>query len=436
LKNKVSIVYQISAVFITFTALLTVFFYFYFVKTQKETFEQQFNQKNNSVLQTVQIGLEIGLQNENFEVIKKMFDWVKLQPDFEWIGIKDSSGMIFAQYPESNIKESDLQRFTSVNMPIISYSKLWKTSLDSGVVYVSFNTKNYKAKKDNLLHDILLSSIFLFLIVIIVSIAISIVLSRPIIQLQNVMNKVGEGDFDFRTKISGNKEIANLANSFHLMMDEIQLERKKSEKLLLNILPKQIANRLKKGEVNISDSYSDVSILFADLVGFTELSSKLDAHRLVEVLNEIFTQFDLVCEKYNIEKIKTIGDCYMAAANLPTPDNKSALKLIIMAKEMIEILSVIEKKYAYNLQIRIGINTGRVVAGVIGKSKFIYDLWGDAVNLASRFESHGLPGRIQISESTYEMIKSDLGPELNFEDRGLIKIKGKNEQRAYLLKLT
>jgi class 3 adenylate cyclase len=243
------------------------------------------------------------------------------------------------------------------------------------------------------------------------------------------MNKVAEGDFHYRAEISGNREISNLAHSFHFMMDEIQAERKKSESLLLNILPKAIAVRLIKGEANISDEYSDVSILFADLVGFTQLSAKLDAHQLVTVLNEIFTQFDLLCEKYNVEKIKTIGDCYMAASNLPTPDKESATNIIKMAQEMLDILATVEEKYHYNLQIRIGINTGKVVAGVIGKSKFIYDLWGDAVNLASRFESHGQPGKIQISESTFKIVEG----KFKFEDRGLIKIKGKEEQRAYFL---
>ncbi|MDD4974454.1 MAG: adenylate/guanylate cyclase domain-containing protein [Bacteriovorax sp.] len=429
MKNRISIVHQIFIVFITFTALLTMSFYFYFTKTQKEIFENQFNQKNKSVLETVKIGLEIGLQNENFEAIQKIFDWVKTQPDFEWIGIKDSSGIFFAQYPESHMKESELLKLNNINMSAISYSKKWQTSLDSGIIYINFSTKSYKNKKEIFLKDVFISSLFLFVIVILGSVFISILLSRPIVKLQNIMNKVAEGDFNYNVEISGNKEISNLAHSFHFMMDEIQSERKKSESLLLNILPKAIANRLKKGEVNISDSYPDVSILFADLVGFTELSSKLDAHQLVEVLNEIFTQFDLLCEKYNIEKIKTIGDCYMAASNLPNPDSNSALNIVKMAKEMIVILSGIEEKYHFNLQIRIGINTGRVVAGVIGKSKFIYDLWGDAVNLASRLESHGMPGKIQISESTFELVKNKFA----FEDRGLIKVKGKGDQRAYLV---
>lgn len=421
--------HQIFIVFILLTAFLLAGSYFYFANNQKETFESQFNQKNKSVLETVKVGLEIGLQNENFEAIQKVFSWVKLQPDFEWIGIEDSSGAFFAQYPEIGIKESDLKKFTDIRMPVIAYSQELQTPMEKSKVYITFSTKGYREKKNKLINDVLISFIFLFIIVALVSFLISVALSRPIVKLQEAMNNVAKGDLGFRAELSGAKEIIGLTKSFHYMMDEIQSERKRSENLLLNILPKVIAERLKKGESNISDSYSNVNILFADLVGFTELSSQLDAHRLVEVLNNIFTEFDNLCEKYNVEKIKTIGDSYMAASNLPTPDSNGAVNLVMMAKEMITVLSKIEEKYQYNLQVRIGINSGRAVAGVIGKSKFIYDLWGDSVNLASRLESHGIPGRIQVSEELYLQVKDHF----QFEERGMIKVKGKGELKTYLL---
>lgn len=421
--------HQIFIVFILLTAFLLAGSYFYFANNQKETFESQFNQKNKSVLETVKVGLEIGLQNENFEAIQKVFSWVKLQPDFEWIGIEDSSGAFFAQYPEIGIKESDLKKFTDIRMPVIAYSQELQTPMEKSKVYITFSTKGYREKKNKLINDVLISFIFLFIIVALVSFLISVALSRPIVKLQEAMNNVAKGDLGFRAELSGAKEIIGLTKSFHYMMDEIQSERKRSENLLLNILPKVIAERLKKGESNISDSYSNVNILFADLVGFTELSSQLDAHRLVEVLNNIFTEFDNLCEKYNVEKIKTIGDSYMAASNLPTPDSNGAVNLVMMAKEMITALSKIEEKYQYNLQVRIGINSGRAVAGVIGKSKFIYDLWGDSVNLASRLESHGIPGRIQVSEELYLQVKDHF----QFEERGMIKVKGKGELKTYLL---
>ncbi len=429
MKNKISIVHQIFIVFILLTASLLAGSYFYFANNQKETFEFQFNQKNRSVLETVKVGLEIGLQNENFEAIQKVFSWVKQQPDFEWIGIKDSSGTFFAQYPEIDVKEKDLKKYTDINMPVVSYSEDFQAAAEKDTVYITFSTKNYKEKKNKLISDVLISFLFLFVVVALVSLLISFALSRPIVRLQDAMDNVAKGDLGFRAELTGTKEIVSLTNSFHFMMDEIQSERKRSENLLLNILPKVIAERLKKGESNISDAYSDVNILFADLVGFTELSSKLDAHKLVEVLNHIFTEFDNLCEKYNIEKIKTIGDSYMAASNLPTPDSNGAVNLVMMAKDMIVALAKIEEEYKYNLQVRIGINSGRAVAGVIGKSKFIYDLWGDSVNLASRLESHGIPGRIQVSEEMYQHVKDHF----QFEERGMIKVKGKGELRTYLL---
>jgi class 3 adenylate cyclase len=401
----------------------------YFTKNQKEVFVKQFDQKNTSILHTVKIGLEIGLQNENLEAIKTIFDWVKVQPDFEWIGIKDSSGMFFAQFPESKIKEADLLKLNNINMPFISYAQDWKTSLDSGTIYIKFNTKNFSKKKAIFLNDIIYSSTLLIMIVVFVSLFISILFSGPIIKLQHAMNKVAAGDFTYSTAVEGNKEITSLTNSFIFMLEEIKTERKKSESLLLNILPSEIANRLKKGEINISNEYSNVSILFADLVGFTPLSEKLNAHQLVELLNEIFTEFDLLCENYNIEKIKTIGDSYMAASNIPTPNVNSALNIIKVAQGMLKVLAKIEEKYHYQLQIRIGISTGSVVAGIIGKSKYNYDLWGDSVNFASNLESYGTSGKILISESTFLQVNN----KFDFKEKEVIKIKGMSDQSVYFL---
>lgn len=378
---------------------------------------------------TAKVGLEIGLQNENLEAMKTIFDWLKLQPDFEWVGIKDSSGTFFAQYPERKITEEELKVLNDINRDTVVYSENWKTFVESGKIFIKFSTKNYQAKKTKLLLDMALLTLGILLAASLISFFISIVLTKPIIKLTNIMNQVAQGDMNYREDVGGSRETKILSKSFHFMMDEILAERKKSENLLLNILPKSIADRLKKGEATIADSYDEVSVLFADLVGFTELSAKLSAEELVIMLNKIFSQFDFLCEKYGVEKIKTIGDCYMVASNLPEKSFDSACNLVLMAREMLQILKQVEDEFHYNLNVRIGINTGNVVAGVIGKKKFIYDLWGDSVNLASRMESSGVPGKIQISHSTYELVKD----KFHFESRGLIKVKGKGEQAAYLL---
>ena len=211
-------------------------------------------------------------------------------------------------------------------------------------------------------------------------------------------------------------------------MIEIGKEREKSERLLLNILPEEIAERLKKGENTIADSFTEASILFADLVGFTSLSARMNPSDLVHLLNDLFTEFDRLCSKHNAEKIKTIGDAYMAVSGLPVPDKNHAETLFLLAKDIIEYMPIFNSSHGTELSVRIGINSGSVTAGVIGTQKISYDLWGDAVNTASRMESSGIPGKIHISESAYILLKD----KYSFEERGEIEIKGKGKMKTYL----
>ena len=209
----------------------------------------------------------------------------------------------------------------------------------------------------------------------------------------------------------------------------IRAEQEKSEKLLLNILPQSIAKRLKQNETNIAEGFAEVTILFADIVGFTELSSQITPKELVYLLNEIFGEFDRLTDLHCLEKIKTIGDAYMVAGGIPIPRSDGAEAVAQMAIGMQKAIGLFNITRDHSLSIRIGINTGAVVAGVIGTKKFIYDLWGDAVNTASRMESHGLPGCIHVTEATRKL----LGDKYVFEDRGLMFIKGKGEMRTYFL---
>ncbi len=203
-------------------------------------------------------------------------------------------------------------------------------------------------------------------------------------------------------------------------------ERQKSEKLLLNILPREVAVVLKSGRNTIAEYYGQASILFADVVDFTPLSERLTPNQLVELLNEVFSHFDTLVEKYGLEKIKTIGDCYMVAAGVPRPRADHAQVLVKLA---LEINAYVRRRtFDFGeLSFRIGINSGAVVAGVIGRNKFIYDLWGDAVNTASRMESHGVPGAIQITAATQALICD----EFVCEERGVIQVKGKGEMPVW-----
>jgi class 3 adenylate cyclase len=202
-----------------------------------------------------------------------------------------------------------------------------------------------------------------------------------------------------------------------------------SEALLLNVLPRSIAERLKRDVGTIAESHADVTVLFADVVDFTPFTQRTAPERVVGVLDEIFSAFDRLAEQHGLEKIKTIGDAYMVASGLPEPRDDHAAAAADMALDMQSEVTRLCSTLELDLTIRIGMDSGPVIAGVIGRRKFIYDLWGDTVNTASRMESHGLPGRIQVTEATFRR----LGSGYRFEDRGEVAVKGKGPMRAYLL---
>jgi guanylate cyclase len=209
----------------------------------------------------------------------------------------------------------------------------------------------------------------------------------------------------------------------------LRVEQAKAENLLLNILPRSIADRLKAEDQPIADQFASASILFADVVDFTPWSESLTPDEVVGCLDHLFRHFDDLAERYEVEKIKTIGDSYMVAAGVPEPRPDHAQALALMALDMLEAMRADGAAGHLGLELRIGINSGPVVAGVIGRKRFLYDLWGDAVNTANRMESYGTPGRIQITQATYEL----LADEFECEPRGAIPVKGKGEVEAWYL---
>ncbi|MCT7977071.1 adenylate/guanylate cyclase domain-containing protein [Laspinema olomoucense] len=211
--------------------------------------------------------------------------------------------------------------------------------------------------------------------------------------------------------------------------DALCREQEKVQELLLNILPPTIAKQLQEQPGLIAEKFDAVTILFADLVKFTELSTQVSPQELVTLLNTIVSTFDRLTEKHGLEKIKTIGDAYLVVGGVPLSRPDHAEAIAEMALDMQEAIGQFNAEYLTNLSLRIGINTGPVVAGVIGIKKFTYDLWGDAVNTASRMESHGITGKIQISETTYQLLQD----KYKFEERGVIDIKGKGEMKTYFL---
>jgi PAS domain S-box-containing protein len=214
-----------------------------------------------------------------------------------------------------------------------------------------------------------------------------------------------------------------------MAQEALRYQQQQTESLLLNILPSAIAERLKLQQSTIADSFPEVTVMFADIVGFTQLSAHTSPVALVELLNEIFSTFDQLTEQHGLEKIKTIGDAYMVVGGLPTPRPDHAEAIAEMALDMQMEINRFNQETGLSFQIRVGINTGPVVAGVIGIKKFIYDLWGDTVNTASRMESHGIPGRIQVTAETYQLLRN----KYLFEERGFIQVKGKGNMATYLL---
>jgi PAS domain S-box-containing protein len=211
--------------------------------------------------------------------------------------------------------------------------------------------------------------------------------------------------------------------------EELRRQRLNSERLLLNVLPQPIAERLKRGQKTIADSFSEATVLFADLVDFTKLSTSILPADLVGLLNNVFSKFDHLADRHQLEKIKTIGDAYMVVAGLPIPRADHVRAIADFAIEIQREITKINIQESRPLSLRIGIHTGPVVAGVIGIRRFTYDLWGDTVNIASRMESHGEPGKIQITQAVYDRLKNGY----HIQPRGSIPIKGKGDMTTYWL---
>ncbi|MGG6294751.1 adenylate/guanylate cyclase domain-containing protein [Leptolyngbya sp. AN02str] len=280
----------------------------------------------------------------------------------------------------------------------------------------------------------------------------------PIVRLRNDLRRVGDAledreasDRFLATPVTRQDELGDVVLAFQDMVRQVsgaiaarkqaeadnRRERERAEQLLLNVLPEAIATRLKlqsdrlglSSEDYIADQFEETTILFADIAGFTEFSSQIPACDLVQLLNQIFSGFDDLTTRYGLEKIKTIGDAYMVVGGLPSPHPHHTEAIASMALSMQQWMDSFNQQASTQLQIRVGIHTGSVVAGVIGTRKFIYDLWGDTVNIASRMESQGEPGRIQVTQSVYDCLQH----RYRFELRGEIAVKGRGTMRTYWL---
>lgn len=305
---------------------------------------------------------------------------------------------------------------------------LWKVEIPRDVHQQGERSLNFLLIAMSVVGLILVFSIVLLL---------ELLVLRRVGRLSSEVARIGEKD-DLSQRVTqlGRDELGFLSGSVNQMLGNIQLSKKqleeeheRAENLLLNILPASIATRLKDSSDQIANSHEQVSVLFADLVGFTELSARMEPDQLVAMLNDVFSQFDDLAVEIGLEKIKTIGDAYMVAAGLPEFRDDHAVAITEMAIKMVDVINAYSAKSGLDLNIRIGINTGQVVAGVIGKKKFIYDLWGDTVNIASRMESSGEAGMIQVSRASHALLKRDFA----FQSRGEINIKGRGKMETFEL---
>ena len=291
---------------------------------------------------------------------------------------------------------------------------------------------------DRLRRELLVVGGLAFLVVMATGAWLSRSLLGPLRELTAGVKRFASGDYSAKVAARTRDEIGELCLAFNGMVDDlraknivIENKNRENEELLLNVLPAPIANRLRGGEQKIADGFAEVTVAFADLVGFTALTSEMPPQEVVTLLNGLFTRFDIAAQDLGIEKIKTVGDAYMAVCGMPEPVANHAERMVRMAIRMVHITREHALEHHVVMKLRVGINSGPVVAGVIGRSKYIYDLWGDTVNLASRMESGGIPDSIQVTRPVYERLKDEFA----FEARGLIEVKGKGSVEAWLLSL-
>ena len=273
---------------------------------------------------------------------------------------------------------------------------------------------------------------------------------RPTAALLTTVGEIGEGNLDARTHVSGSDELGTLAGAVdsmtvrlkaalgeveekadqaRLQAEELATERDHSEKLLHNILPAPIAERLKGGESMIAETFPEVTVLFADIVGFTRLAEKIGPREIVTMLNDVFGRFDELAVKHDLEKIKTIGDCYMVVGGVPTRSATHCQQTARFALDALKSFEEYAASFPHPLRIRVGMHTGTVVAGIVGTQKFAYDLWGDVVNVAARYESTAEPNRIHVSDA----VRVRLVDDFDFEDAGEVELKGKGQMRSWFL---
>ena len=409
------------------------------LKSSKSELEDSYKSLNG----ISQIGQAITSSMDVKNIVETVFNYLyysNSKPDFIAIGIYDENGWIKYKYSYKNgqfIPALTIDALNEENFSKLCVDKRWSVITGKNNLEHSVQLENWKM----IWGEVYESMLFMPLqiekriigILTVQSSTEKIFTDNYLSILSTLTSYLGialDNADAYKSLARRNKQLKDTLHKINQLNANLEMEREKSDRLLLNILPSSIAERLKAGESVIADYFESSTILFADIAGFTKLSAQMESPaKLVEILNSIFTAYDSIASSYQLEKIKTIGDCYMLAGGIPTPTDDHPEKIVRAGLDMIKIFGEITEKWGIPVTIRVGIHTGSVVAGVIGKTKFVYDLWGDAVNTASRMESHGMPGKVHCSES----VQSRLQNKFNFDDRGIIEVKGKGPMHTFFV---
>lgn len=427
--------------------MFALFILFYYPARQERNLLENYNNEIETLAKTVALGVKIAITDENFEGVETAMDFVTnderlhvvsiIQLDTIWNSNKSSFNIkksVFSSKPDKVVVEPN----ASSDKYFINKSAAFTTPLMNGEIMLSFTTAEIIKGRRQIRLASAIASFIVFVIGLFIGYWLARKISKPVLALRDAANKVGEGDLTQSVENNSRDEIGELSTAFNKMVkdlgtarNELTLEKQKSDELLLNILPTETAEELKSTGAAKAKQYDSVSVIFTDFKDFTSISEKMNANKIVDELHYCFSNFDRIIKNHNIEKIKTIGDSYMCVAGLPVKNSTHAIDATNAAIEIRDFMAnykkeKIEKSETY-FEIRIGIHTGPVVAGIVGVDKFAYDIWGSTVNIASRLESASEPDSINISKDFYEQIKDRYDCTL----RGNFPVKGLGEIPMY-----
>lgn len=430
--------------------MFALFILFYYPQRQERYLLENYNNEIENLAKTVALGVKIALTEQNFEGVETALNFVRDDSRLQYVSILQNDSVwnqdhtkytiektVFKTYPDS----VDVDPDAISNKYFIYKSAPFAAPFLIGEIKIGFTTTEIIKGRKQIRNASAIASFIVFVIGFFIGYLLARRISIPVLALRDAANKVGEGDLTQFVKSHSRDEIGELSTAFNKMVkdlgkarreveertQELTKEKQKSDKLLRNILPTETAEELKKtGEAKAKD-YDSVTVLFTDFKDFTSISEKMSANELVTELHYCFSMFDHIIRKHGIEKIKTIGDAYMCVAGLPVRNTTHPFDAVNAAIEIRDALIAYKKernaKGEVGFDIRIGIHTGPVVAGIVGVHKFAYDIWGNTVNKASRLENASELNKINISTSLYEIVKD----RYIFTHRGDIYVKGLGE---------